>query len=225
MTLPSLARADRILLSIVLIVGSWRHCVSGSSCRRRQARSASLPPSSTYRAAQKAGYEVLQRLDLPATRLRRRISSETLKGIGLLFVLRPEVGLREKKSPRYGNGSIMATPWSSCRASRPRSAARPHWPAMTCTSTIGSSGIRPRPTLRGLASYRWPSASQPSKPEADSRLAEGLNQLTTPRDRRFAAKRPFLGYGEERPGGKVFWKDGWARSELKPARATARSSP
>ena len=45
----------------------------------------------------KAAYDVLDQLKYPVTRLRRRISPQSLQGVGVLFILRPNAGLAREE--------------------------------------------------------------------------------------------------------------------------------
>ncbi len=98
MSLPSIARADRVLLAIVLLVAllaalcKWLFMPEKTGAIKRIPSTFFNVPSGA-----KAGYDVLQRLDFPAKRLRRRISREALEGVGVLFVLRPEIGLAKEE--------------------------------------------------------------------------------------------------------------------------------
>jgi hypothetical protein len=158
----------------------------------------------------KAGYEVLQRLDFRAKRLRRRISPETLKGIGVLFVLRPKIGLAKEELAALkewidqGHALVVVPGEAPTFASK---AALPgddnyldDWFAW---NDVDNDNSRLQPIR--LAER----AGEPSKPEDKSPLSEGLHQLSMLRDRRFASTKAFHGNNDQATSGKVFWKDEW----------------
>jgi hypothetical protein len=211
MSLPSVARADRILLGIVLLVGLLAALLHWLLVPEKTGTIMRMP--STFfnvPSGAKAGYDVLRRLDFPVTRLRRRISPQTLQGIGVLFVLRPEISLAGQEV-----------------------AALQNWIDKGHALVVVPGEMAPYATKAALAGdddyledwFEWkpitspakqPGAfslverySEPSRPEEGSPLTAGLYQLVTPRDRRFTAKGPFRGYTGEAARGKVFWEDEW----------------
>ena len=211
MSLPSIARADRILLAIVLLVALLAALLHWLFMPEKTGSIVRMP--STFfnvPSGAKAGYDVLQRLDYPATRLRRRISRETLKGIGVLFLLRPEIGLAREEVAALkewidaGHALVVVPGEAPAFGAKAALAVDDEYLDDWFEWNERAAGI-PRPGPFPLNER----VSEPSKPEAGSQLAEGLNQLATPRDRRFAGKKPFRGYAENGSAGKVFWKDEW----------------
>jgi hypothetical protein len=211
MSLPSLARADRILLAIVLLAALLAALLHWLFVPEKTGAILRIP--STFfnvPSGAKAAYEVLQRLDFPTTRLRRRISPQTLKGVGVLFVLRPEIGLAREEVAALkdwideGHALVLVpgeTPQFATKASLAgNDEYLDDWFDWKNTST----GVK-QPKAFPLAEH----TSEPSKPEADSPLTEGLAQLTAPRDRRFKSKLPFHGDSEESARGTAFWNDEW----------------
>ena len=99
MSLPALARVDRILLSI-LLVGALLVAVLHWLLAPPEKTGGLLRMPSTFfnvGSGAKAAYDVLDELKYPVTRLRRRISPQSLQGIGVLFILRPIVGLAREE--------------------------------------------------------------------------------------------------------------------------------
>jgi hypothetical protein len=96
MSLPELSRADRLLWSIVLVTAMLVALVTWLVLPAEKTGGLVRQPSTFFNAGYgvKAAYLVLGRLEYPVTRLRRPLASETLDGIGVLFVLKPLVGLR-----------------------------------------------------------------------------------------------------------------------------------
>ena len=211
MTVPSLARADRILLSIVLLVALLAALLHWLFVPEKTGTVVRMP--STFfnvPSGAKAGYDVLQRLDYPATRLRRRISRETLNGVGVLFVLRPEVGLAREEVAALkewiddGHALVVVPGDAPSFASKAALAGDDEY----LDNWFEWNNVSPTNPTSG----KFPMAEltpEPSKPDGHDRLTEGLNQLTVPRNRRFTIKKPFHGYTDKAPAGKVFWKDEW----------------
>ena len=208
MSLPSIARADRILLSIVLLVAllaalcKWLFVPEKTGAIKRIPSTFFNVPSGA-----KAGYDVLQRLDFPAKRLRRRISPETLEGVGVLFLLRPEIGLAREEVAALkewidDGHALVLVPGEMPAFGKAALAGDDEYLDDWFDWNKRTADI-PQPGPFPLTER----VSEPSRPEGDSQLAEGLNQLAMPRDRRFADKKPFLGYADDKPAGKVFWKD------------------
>ncbi len=99
MSLPALARVDRILLSILLL-GALLVAVLHWLLAPPEKTGGLLRMPSTFfnvGSGAKAAYDVLDELKYPVTRLRRRISPQSLQGIGVLFILRPIVGLAREE--------------------------------------------------------------------------------------------------------------------------------
>ena len=95
MGLPALSRTDRLLFGILLITSALVALGSWLLAPPEKTGGMERQPSTLFNVAYgaKAGYQVLDRLGYPVARLRRRIEPETLKGIGVLFVLKPWIGL------------------------------------------------------------------------------------------------------------------------------------
>jgi hypothetical protein len=211
MSLPSLARADRILLAIVLLVALLAALLHWLFVPERTGTIVRMP--STFfnvPSGAKAGYEVLQRLDFPTTRLRRRISPATLNGIGVLFVLRPEIGLAREEVAVLKDWideghALVLVPGEPPPLPTKASLADDDNFLDNWFDWKNISGSESRPHVLTLVER----ISEPSKPEENSPLTEGLYQLTVPRDRRFTVKMPFHGYSEDRASGTVLWKDEW----------------
>jgi hypothetical protein len=91
MNLPSLSRADRLLLGIVLVGAALVALVTWLLESPEKTGGVLEEPSTFYNAGYgtKAAYEVLERLGFSVTRLRRPIVAETLEGIGTLVILEP----------------------------------------------------------------------------------------------------------------------------------------
>ena len=94
-----LSRADRLLLGIVLVTAVLVALVTWLVLPPEKTGGMEKQPSTFFNVAYgtKAAYLVLERLEYPVTRLRRPIERETLGGIGVLFVLEPEIGLRDRE--------------------------------------------------------------------------------------------------------------------------------
>jgi hypothetical protein len=166
----------------------------------------------------KAGYEVLQRLDYPTRRLRRRISAKTLEGTGVLIVLRPEFGFAREEvavlEEWIDDGhALVVVPGEVPRLESNASLAgddkyMDDWFAWKPDSA-------PLPQAGAFPSAERPSV--PSEPETDSPLTEGLRELATPKGRRFADKAPYRGYSRDTAEARVFWKDQWGAIGLEAA--------
>ena len=158
----------------------------------------------------KAGYEVLRRLDFSPTRLRRRFSRETLEGVGVLLVLHPLEGLAKEEVAALeqwideGHALVVVPGEAPDFTIKTRLPGDDQYFEDWFEWKKVSFPVRPPGVFPTAERF-----SEPSKPEEESRLAAGLHQLATPRDRRFAVKNPFRGFSGESAAGKVFWKDDW----------------
>ena len=208
MSLPSIARADRILLGIVLLVALLVALLHWLFVPEKAGSIVRIPSSFfNVPSGAKAGYDVLRRLEFSTTQLRRRLSRETLRGVGVLLLLRPEIGLSKEELVALKDWideghALIVVPGESpafARATLPGDDEYlEDWFEWKRVATAA-----PMPAILSTTER----FSEPSKPEEDSRLTEGLYQLATPRDRRFAVKNPFHGYAGDAAAGKVFWKD------------------
>lgn len=206
MSLPSLARADRILLSIVLLVAVLAALLHWLLVPEKTGSIMRMP--STFfnvPSGAKAGYEVLQRLDYSTTRLRRRISAKTLDGIGVLFVLRPETGLGRDEIAALeawidDGHALVVVPGEPFGAK-----ASP-----TGDDDYLNEWFDWKKESSALSPPAFPPVERPSnasKPKADNPLTEGIDELATSDHRRFADKTPFRGWAADKSAGNVFWKD------------------
>ncbi len=99
MSLPALARVDRILLSILLLGALLAALLHWLLAAPEKTGGLERLPSTFYNVGTgtKAAYEVLDQLKYPVARLRRRISPQSLQGVGVLFILRPTAGLARQE--------------------------------------------------------------------------------------------------------------------------------
>jgi hypothetical protein len=97
MSLRGLSRTDRLLLGIVLVAALLVALVAWLVVPPEKSGGLVKQPSTLFNVGYgtKAAYLVLGRLGYPVARLRRPIGEETLSAIGVLFILKPQEGLRD----------------------------------------------------------------------------------------------------------------------------------
>ncbi len=97
MSRPGLSRTDRLLLGIVLVTALLVALVIWLIVPPEKSGGLVKQPSTFFNVGYgtKAAYQVLDRLGYPVARLRRPIGHQTLEPVGILFVLRPRIGLRD----------------------------------------------------------------------------------------------------------------------------------
>jgi hypothetical protein len=211
MSLPALARVDRILLGILLLGSLLVALLHWLLAAPEKVGGLARVPSTFFNVASgaKAAYDVLDELKYPITRLRRRISPQSLLDVGVLFILRPDEGLAREEvaaltdwieqghalvvvpgapadnlafhgEERYGDDFL--DDWFSFDETLPKPAKK--------TGDL--------PTADRAAPLR--------KQESSDRLTAGIAELAVPDERRFDAKSPCRGRLEDATP-QVFCKD------------------
>jgi hypothetical protein len=157
----------------------------------------------------KAAYDVLDQLKYPVTRLRRRISAQSLQGVGVLFILRPKTGLAREEVAALEDWIDEGHALIVVPGSKPENPAAlgqgPHddaflddwfkWETPPAESEKKTDDFLPAERPAPLR-----------KVESQDALATGITELAVPDDRRFGPKSPCRGYLEYAPA-RVFWKD------------------
>jgi len=199
-----LSRADRLLLGIVLVTAVLVALVTWLVLPPEKIGGMEKQPSTFFNVAYgtKAAYLVLERLEYPVTRLRRPIERETLGGIGVLFVLKPEIGLKDREVAvleswvKEGH-ALVVVPGSSITLPQLGSFLE-QW--FHLAQTASSDEERTHPSVRKdqPASDRGLDAGEP--------LLAGIRQLTAGSGRRFRRDRP-LGGPLAGLHASAFWRD------------------
>ncbi|MEN6449117.1 MAG: DUF4350 domain-containing protein [Thermoguttaceae bacterium] len=212
MSLPSLSRPDRLILSILLLaaglvgIGTWLlepPEKTGGVLRQ---------PSTFFNAGYgtKAAYQVLERLRFDVARLRRPIVPETLDGIGTLVMLEPRLGLdvhelAALKDWIQDGHALVVVPVSSSPHARAGGSRRPasvsgleEWLAWQESEQDAEK------RSSGSADKHRPN-SAPMLDVADPILA-GIKRLVSQGDRRFRVKSPLRG-SLANADTHAFWKD------------------
>ena len=200
MSLSGLSRADRLLGSIVLAAAAPVALVAWLVMPPEKTGGRAEQPSTFFNAAYgtKAAYLTLDRLEYPVTRLRRPIGPETLRGIGVLFILDPTDGLERHEMTeleawvRQGH-ALVVVPGSSVRIATGRR------PASTPGSTLADWFSVNRDSHHAEAGKPEPDEAEPgdssdvAQPDpgveldAGDPICEGIGHLAAGGDSRFAA--------------------------------------
>ncbi len=217
MSLPALSRADRLLLSIVLLLAVLAGLAAWLLLPPEKTGGIVKLPSTLYNAGYgaKAAYLALDRLEYSTDRLRRPIDERTLEGIGVLFVLKPVVGMTEDEvttleewvkaghalvvapgPPDESDGIATACNGGSCALHGDRSLDQ--W--FDLAPTAGKADDRVQVDLRANPPVPgW-------QPDRSDPLVAGIGPLVAGGGRRFSPTAPLCGSLKEMPA-VVFWKD------------------
>ncbi len=210
MSLPALARVDRILLSILLLGALLVALLHWLLAAPEKTGGLKRQPSTFFNAGSgaKAAYDVLDRLKYPVTRLCRRISRGSLQGVGVLFILRPEMGLAREEVAALrdwideGHALVLVpgAPSESLMAPGQDShdAFLDDWFDWTNAPAGPQKGADAFPSVERAASLQ--------KVDAGDALTAGIRDLAVPDGRRFAPQSPCRGLLED-AAARVFWKD------------------
>jgi hypothetical protein len=220
MKLPALSRADRLLLSIVLLLAALGALAGWLFLPPEKTGGIVKLPSTFYNAGYgaKATYLALERMEYPTKQLRRPIDETTLEGIGVLFVLTPTVGLMDDEVTALED-------WVKAGHCLVVAPGRPFDDLAGAVSTCdgGSCGSR-----GGIFLDQWFALEKTArKPEAEEKvrvdlaatlsakdrqadqgdpLIAGIGSLVAGDKRRFNGSSPLAGSMKKMPA-KVFWKD------------------
>jgi hypothetical protein len=199
-----LSRADRLLLGIVLVTAVLVALVTWLVLPPEKTGGMEKQPSTFFNVAYgtKAAYLVLERLEFPVTRLRRPIERETLGEIGVLFVLEPEIGLRDREVTvleswvKEGH-ALVVVPGSSVTLPRLGSFLG-QWFHFAEAESSDEEMTR--------ASVRNDQPVSDRELDSGESLLAGIRQLTTGRGRRFSRDGPLSGPLAGLHA-SAFWKD------------------
>ena len=210
MSLPALARVDRILLTILLLGALLVALLHWLLAAPEKTGVLERLPSTFFNVGTgaKAAYEVLGELKYDVTRLRRRISAESLEGVGVLFVLRPIVGLAREEVAELEEWveqghALVLVPGSPSRISTLEEG--PHhdvflddWFAWKEAAAGAEKKTEAFPPAERTALLE--------KVEAGGGLTAGIEELAVPEGRRFDPKSPCRGHFQD-AAARGFWKD------------------
>ena len=209
MSLPALARVDRILLSILLLGALLVALLHGLLAPPEKTGGIRQQPSTFFNVGYgaKAAYDVLDELKYRVTRLRRRISADSLRGMGVLFLLRPDEGLAREEvvalEDWVGQGhALILVPGVAPRALTIR-ADRSHDDLLDGWFNWNDAPAPAKPTDAFSPAQR---VATLRKVESGHPLTAGITELAVPEGRRFDTKSPFRRHLED-AAPRVFWKD------------------
>jgi hypothetical protein len=203
MSLPALARVDRILLSILVLGALSAALLHWLLAPPEKTGGLARLPSTFFNVSSgaKAAYDVLDQLQYPVTRVRRRISADLLDGVGVLFILRPEVGLaREEIAELQGwieeGHALVVVPGSpseiiSIRDKDSHDVFLDGWFKWQETPAKSHEQDEAFPPAERAAPLR--------KVHAGGPLMAGIAELAVPEGRRFDPESPCRGYLADAP--------------------------
>ena len=211
MSLPALARVDRILLSILLLGALLAALLHWLLAPPEKTGALERLPSTFFNVGfgTKAAYEVLDQLEYPVARLRHRISSQSLQGTGVLFILRPQVGLAREEVAALDDWiekghALVVVPgakWENFATASEKS-----HDDVFLDDWFAWQEAPPKPKQPADAFPSTEPAAPLRKVEGSDALIAGIEQLAVPEGRRFDAKSPCRGFLED-ASARVFWKD------------------
>jgi len=237
MSLPRLSRGDRLLWSVVLVATAMTALVTWLLLPPEKTGGIVERPSTFYNVGfgTKAAYLALDRLGYPVKRLRRPISEETLAGIGILFILKPSVGLQDYEMKelegwvRQGHVLVVVPGRSELRiaekrgrAATPPEAPEPSGPSQRSRRSelrrrlgtafedwfgVGraAAGREQRPAAHAGDSAGVDQSASGVELDASDPLGAGIRHLVPGSDVRFA--KPALRGPLANAPAKTFWKD------------------
>jgi hypothetical protein len=146
MSLSELPRTDRLLWSIVLVTAALVSLATWLLLPPEKTGDLMKQPSTLFNVSYgtRAAYLVLDRLEYPVGQLRRPIASETLDGIGCLFILKPVTGLQDYEMVeleawvRQGHSLVVVPGWSTLDAFRTKSQAASESETSECDTRSGT---------------------------------------------------------------------------------------
>lgn len=211
MSLPALARVDRILLSILLVGTLLVALLHWLLAPPEKTGSIERHPSTFFNVGTgaKAAYEVLDELKYRVTCLRRRISAESLQGIGVLFILRPDVGLARQEVAALQEWiekghALIVVPGS------PAENAMNHREGSYEETYFGdwfhAVDATPKPAKKAGEFLAVEPPAPLQKIKADDALTAGIGELAVPAGRRFDPESPCRGPLQD-ASPRIFWKD------------------
>ncbi len=250
MSLPELSRADRLLWSIVLVTAALVALVTWLVLPPERTGGLVRRPSTFFNSGYgvKAAYLVLDRLEYPVTRLRRPLGSDTLDEIGVLFILKPLVGLRRFEMADLEawverGHALVVVPGDRAAETfarkEPAAAAKSKEAAPPKSQEEDSEDRRQSGSFfeewfhvhDGPANRAETPPDSAESHQADSgqtidskdAICAGIHELVATRDRRFA-ESPLKGSLADMPV-QAFWRDDAGPSVCVSGWARARSSP
>jgi hypothetical protein len=215
MSLPALARADRILLTILLLGALLAALLHWLLAPPEKTGGFERLPSTFYNVGTgaKAAYDVLDQLQCPVTRLRRRISSASLQGIGVLFILRPKEGLAREEVALLKDWVEQGHALVVVPGSPPEPAATDDGRSHDDEFLDDWFAWKEAPDKPGKQPETFPPAERAAplqKVEAANPLTAGIAELAVPDllpdGRRFDPQSPCRGFLED-AAARVFWND------------------
>ncbi len=209
MSLPALARVDRILLGILLLGALLAAVLHWLLAPPEKTGGFFRMPSTFFNVGTgaKAAYDVLDELKYPVTRLRRRISPQSLDGVGVLFILRPNTGLAREEVAELEEWveeghALVLVPGSASESftmneGSPDDAFLDDW-FQWKEPPAGSKKTDDFPPVERAAPLQ--------KVKSDDALTAGIRELAVPDGRRFDPKSPCQGHLQD-ASARAFWKD------------------
>ena len=170
-----------------------------------------LPLPSTFfnvGTGTKAAFDVLDQLKYPAVRLRRRISSQSLAGVGVLFILRPATGLAPEEVSALDDWVQAGHALVVVPGSKPESPPDPSEVSRNDTYLDDWFEWQETPSVAKKTEALPPAEKAAPLVEVESRdaLMAGIARLAVPDGRRFAPKSPCREPLQD-DSAHAFWKD------------------
>ena len=211
MSLPALARVDRILLSILLLGALLVALLHWLFAAPEKTGGLERVPSTFFNVGSgaKAAYDVLDQLKFPVTRLRRRISPDSLDEVGVLLILRPTVGLAREEVAALeewveeGHALVVVPGSKSDIIAFDRDASHEDV-FLDDWFTWKEPPVGSEKKTDGFLAAERPALLR--KVESGDALTAGIAELAVPDGRRFDPKSPCRGYLQDALP-RVFCKD------------------